>query len=196
MGKRAKWLDEELPDYLKDYKGPVASDFLSFEDNHPWQRPVSNRNEIWFEALVAIDKRGDKAPLIALLRTEDFPHAMHKFLVDLMERYRVPFLALLSALTPDTQNLLADLLEQYPFKRKRGAQPTPLYDLPPAEAVLWPACAAVRALVKAGMRVSSAVDRIGAEHHIPPDILYASYMDTRGGSHRARAHLKKTGRSV
>ena len=75
----------------------------------------------WIEALWEIDRRGDKQTLLKLLRSKErMPHAARFYVADLIERYQL--------------------------KRKRGgaAHQTPAYDRSPQEAKLLRAIASAR----------------------------------------------------
>jgi hypothetical protein len=65
----------------------------------------------WAEAIEAIDKRGDKEPLKKLLKSE----------------FELP---------PEARRFLADLIDRYQLKLKRGRKATPAYDRTYIEAIL------------------------------------------------------------
>jgi hypothetical protein len=121
------------PFSLKDYDGPTGAENIEFLDRAFWLD--LGRHKYWIEAFETIDKRGDKAPLLELLKSK-------------------------SDLPRDVRWYLADLLARHQLKKKRGAQATPAYDRTDVEAVLIWAIDDVRGLVKRGMSVADALEKV------------------------------------
>jgi hypothetical protein len=90
MTRRPKWLYERfgpLPKYLEEAShGRGIS--VDFWDHCFWLDDPSV--ERWVRALEAVDKRGDKGPLLSLLRSEcDLPREARIYLADLLDRHQL-----------------------------------------------------------------------------------------------------------
>jgi hypothetical protein len=127
------------------------------EDRAFWLDDI-DQHPGWYRALVALDKRGDKSALVALLRGE-------------------------GELPPSIRRHIADLLERYQLKRRAGKQRTPSYDLTPTEAALALAIAEVRER-PAKMSVTEAVMRSAKHNGVNPDTLAAAYSGKLGSWRR------------
>jgi hypothetical protein len=101
-----------------------------------WWLP--DRPDPWLEAIETVDRRGDKAALIALLKSGEVP-------------------------TPEQLKHLADLLERHQLTRWQGQQATPSYDVTKDEQQLHRAVKEVRDLVK--RRDKSVAEALGALPH-------------------------------
>jgi hypothetical protein len=117
--------------------------------------------EDWIAALEAIDKRGDKRPLVTLLKSQ-------------------------RDLSPRARFYLADLLDRFELKRPAHRPRTPAYDRTLAEAILLWGVQEARELVKAGMSVVDALDKAAKESSIPLEILSNAYEGKRGSTNRAK----------
>jgi hypothetical protein len=115
--------------------------------------------DCWVTALDAVDKRGDKEPLLKLLRSEH----------DLPREARV---------------YLADLLARHQLKKKRGGQSVPAYDRTDADQRLLLAIEDVRRLRKKRVSVKEALDRVSESHGISPEVLATEYRGSRGSTRR------------
>jgi hypothetical protein len=135
MTKRPKWLDrpeKNVPEHIRKAKGTGRGTSDAMHDVAFW---LSDEFDHWVAALEAIDKRNDKEPLLALLKSEcELPHAARIY--------------------------LADLLSRYQLKKKRGGQSTPAYDRSLAEVALMLDVEAVRNLTKNGMSIKDALAKV------------------------------------
>ena len=86
------------------------ADPVSVSDRAFWLAPYPFRDR-WIDALEDIDRRGDKTALLALLRAD-------------------------STMPREARCFLADLIDRYTLKKKRGRQRVPLYDKSHTEALL------------------------------------------------------------
>lgn len=118
--------------------------------------------EHWIEALEAIDEHNDKGPLLALLKGDcPLPHAARRYLVDFLERHE--------------------------FKKKRGAQRTPLYAITDAEATLALAIDDVcDAVTIDGKSAATALNEVSRARGIPRDSLRIAYEGRRGATNRRK----------
>jgi hypothetical protein len=162
MARRPKWLYERfgpgpLPKYLEEAaKGRGVS--LDFWDRCFWlDDPDVER---WVRALEAVDKRGDKGPLLRMLKSES----------DLPQRARL---------------YLADLLDRYVLKVPSNRPRTPAYDRTLTEMVLLLGVKRARDFVEDGESVKDALSKASAECGIPLEILSNAYEGRRGASRRA-----------
>src|SRR5262245_38339474 len=109
---------------------------------HTWLRPEGEMRP-WIDALRELDLRGNKAPLIKLLRDKrtSLPNDARWHVADALERFQL--------------NLI---------QGGRGGRRTPSYDLSMHVAQLDAATKSVRRAVKDGMSLDEAVSR-KAEHY-------------------------------
>ena len=114
-----------------------------------WLQPGGDLQP-WIDALLVLDRRGDKRPLLALLKS-DTP---------------IPALA---------RSYMADLLERYTLKRPRGGRRTPAYDYSLAERKLVWAAASVRDDTKNGRPRKDQIEKIAAIYGVLPSTL-ANYL--------------------
>ena len=165
MSKRAKWLhrpEQKLPEHLRNYVSTGAGVPNDVVDRAFWLGDETAHLDPWITALEAIDKRGDKGPLLALLKSE----------FDLPREARV---------------YLADLLARHQLKKKGGGQTTPAYDRTEVEIVLSLAIDDVRELVRTRKRrVAEALEQTSRTRGIPPNILESAYKDRRGSTRRMK----------
>ena len=96
-----------MPEFLRHIES--IDDGTSGVVNQIWFKGNTNLN-CWIDALEAIDKTGNKEPLLDLLKSNQ-------------------------VLPPDARFYLADLIDRQ-VGRKRGGQNTPAYDRTDAEAML------------------------------------------------------------
>jgi hypothetical protein len=87
----------------------------------------------WIDVLVAVDYRGDKAPLIELLKSN-------------------------KQMPEEARWYIGDLLARYLLKRPKGRRTTPAYDRSLAEMRLIWAEASVREHMKGGMKAAKAIE--------------------------------------
>jgi hypothetical protein len=160
---RQEALDPELEALIKADAGKGVSTKLT--DNAFW---LDDNNMEWYEALEAIDKRGDKTELLTLLRTRDLPCEIGIHLANLLERY--------------------DLTR----KNRPGRPPTPSYDLSGPEAMLKLAVNAVRTRVLDGMPVSKAIAEVASHssYGITDEKLGNAYDDRRGSTRRMNRRMR------
>jgi hypothetical protein len=123
--------------------------------------PITPIEEEWITAIEAVDKRGDKIPLVALLKSQ-------------------------SDLSPEVRFYLADLLERNELKKPPHRPRTPAYDRTAADAALEWAVQRVRDYRSGGMGIERALERVSTEHSIPLEILGNAYEGKRGSTNRAR----------
>jgi len=122
----------------------------------------------WIMALEAIDKRGDKTPLLALLRSK-------RKLLDKVRSY------------------LADLIDRYQFVKKRGGKLTPEYNRTENNAILELGIIQVKGLVKRGKRVKDALEEISESLGVQLSTLESAHS----GKHTSfRRRIKKRSRPL
>jgi len=150
----------DLPDFLQGYTGPMGGENIDFSDYAFWiDRTKLRIDEDWLNAFKAVDEKGDKKPLTALLRSgRELAPAVRDFLADLIERKTVPV----------------------PPHRPK----TPAYDQSDAEAWLLLAIESVHGYVNEGYGVQGAVDKAAEEYSILPNVLANAYAGRRGSTAR------------
>jgi hypothetical protein len=126
-----------------------------------WLEDDAGIAPIWIDALEDIDHDNDKSRLVSLLRS------------------KYPLSALAS-------HCLADLLERYELKRKRGAQRTPAYDLSPADRKLMFARNAYRNERHKGKTPEQAVEATARELGLTAAVVRNFIAGRRGSSRRKR----------
>jgi hypothetical protein len=167
--------EDELPEYLRNYKGTGAGMSYQPSDTAFW---LDNDFTPWgiIDAIWHIDEHGDKAPLLKLLRGSG----------------------------EQGDYYLADLLERYDLQRPRNRQRTPAYDLTRRERIIALACNSIRNRPD-GVSVAAAIaeevqlckQNFGVT--ISTDALEAAYHGKRGGSRlgkRGTRYKKKPGRKA
>jgi hypothetical protein len=128
-----------------------------------WWLP--DRPDPWLEAIETVDRRGDKAALIALLKSGEVP-------------------------TPEQLKHLADLLERHQLTRWQGQQATPSYDVTKDEQQLHRAVKEVRDLVKRRDKsVAEALGQISKSSGIEENKLTNAYGGRRGSYNRLKERL-------
>jgi hypothetical protein len=121
----------------------------------------------WVTALEAIDKHGDKKPLLALLKSErDLPQRARFYIADLLDRYRL--------------------------KKKQGRQPTPAYNVTDIEAMLLMGNMRAHEYVAAGMSVKNALAKAAKELSLDENMLAEHYAGRRGSTNRMKKRHIKT----
>ena len=167
MSKRPKWLDDrqgKVPAHIRKLLANSSGQGLSdaVVDRATWlddeeTGPITPALEAWITALEAIDRKGDKEPLLNFLKSN-------------------------RELSRDARIYLADLLARYQLKKKRGGQTKPAYDRSEAEEMLALGINAVRYLVNpptealrtgklVKMTVAMALDHVSDLHRIPREIF-------------------------
>jgi hypothetical protein len=106
-----------------------------------------------------------------------------------------PLLALLksdSELPYAARVYLADLLDRYQLKKKRGGQSTAAYDRSPVDRILEAANARANELIESGMTTEGAFEKAAKEFSIPDrgrdgvSLLYDFHTGKRGSSVRMK----------
>jgi hypothetical protein len=159
---RPKWLNaprgksppKEIVELMKRDAGKGVADRVV--DRAFW---LTADLDPWVDALEAIDKRGDKKPLLDLLESDyDLPPRARIFLADLIERYQL----------------------KLPPHRPR----TPAYDMTDADAMLTIALADVRKYQARGMSVDDAVAAVAKGWSIKHQNMLANFCAGKRGSSR------------
>jgi hypothetical protein len=162
--KRRKSETDELERLMREHAGKGISnqfvDLLYWVAKNPG--PAERR---WLEALSDVDVYGDKSKLLELLRSGE-------------------------ELSPGIRCHVADLLERYELKGRRGRQRTPSYDRTPIQWALEVAIERVREDVRVGMSVPAAIEKnatmaIGGVK-VDEDVLDAAYRGKLGAMRFAR----------
>jgi hypothetical protein len=123
----------------------------------------------WVDAIEAIDKRGDKEQLTSLLKS-DFK------------------------LTPKARLFLADMIDRYQLKPKRGRKPTPAYHRSPVE---WRLECAIEDVRAHRGEIDVALREIAqryAEYGITEKKLKNAFEGRRGSTRRMKARREETRR--
>lgn len=116
----------------------------------------------WYEALAALDRRNDKQPLIALLKSGEQVPASIAF-------------------------HLGDLLERRAIKARQGARRTPSYMRTPQQIKLTAAVIYVhRHVHQDGVALSKALEMVAAEFELPKETLADAWAGKHGGLQRAK----------
>jgi hypothetical protein len=121
-------------------------------------------NAEWYEALAAIDGRGDKAPLIKLLQSGQ-------------------------AVPPSISFYIGDLLDRYALKRPKARPRVPGYSRTGEQIKLSVAIIVVHKLVRRGdMQLAIALQQVAAEYGLSEETLTSAYLGQHGGLRRAQRH--------
>jgi hypothetical protein len=161
IAARNNWSTEFSP-LLSQYTIAPGKIFVPVRDRASWLD--NDQLELMgplIEALEQLDKRGDKAPLVALLKSD-------------------------RELPPDGRAFLADLIERYELRRPAHRQRAPAYDRTPAESRLAQAKESVQAYRTSGMSVKDALAKAAKEHSIGENTLVNSWSGRRGSSRRKK----------
>jgi hypothetical protein len=173
MAKRSNWwfrfLDEpttpELEALWDADAGMGISDAVVdrafWLDDPDSGEPITPIEAEWITAIEAIDKRGDKKPLVTMLKSQ-------------------------RDLSPEVRFYLADLIERYELKKPPHRPRTPAYDRTAADAMLLLGIQRVKELVTAGMAVKGALENASKDHSIPLESLASAYYGRRGSTNRAK----------
>ena len=129
-------------------------------DNAFWLNDIDRNDEPWLDALQAIDQRNDNKPLLDLLRSD-------------------------RPLSKRSRFFLADLIERYQFKKRRGRPPTPAYDLTDAEVRLEQAVNDVHERRK-GVPVEKAQAEAAERYAVNLETLAAAYNGRLGSARRSK----------
>ena len=126
-----------------------------------WLRPAGTMQR-WIDALLSIDRHADVKPLVALLKSN-------------------------SPIPKDARWYVADLLERYQLKRKRGGKRTPAYDRSEAETWLIWAKEAVNQMTQDGTRKADAIERAARTYGVDSETL-RSFL---AGKHSSARRIAK-----
>jgi hypothetical protein len=155
-----------VPEYLLGHGDVGKSRKLA--DSAFW---LDERGITWALAVEAIDKRGDKAPLITLLWSD-------------------------GTMPPEARGFIADLLERYELKKKtRGRPRLPIYDRSLVEAILLIGIQRIKEYRERGISVSEAVELAAEEFRLDPNKLRDAYHGKRGASRPHRPKKLTKGRT-
>jgi hypothetical protein len=121
----------------------------------------SKVNAAWYQALAAIDRRGNKRPLISLLRSGEVP-------------------------PPSISFYIADLLDRYALKPRKARPRTPGYLRTPEQIKLIAAVIEVHKRVhRDSVLLPLALRDVAAESGLSEETLTAAYLGQHGGLRRA-----------
>jgi hypothetical protein len=168
MTKRPKWLDrpeKNVPEHIRKAKGSGRGTSKAIHDVAFW---LGDEFDPWVAALEAIDKRKDKGPLLALLKSDhDLPHAARVY--------------------------LADLLDRYQLKRKKGGQSVAVYDRTDADRIFELANARANELIECGLTTEDACNKAAKDFGIPDRGKdgVSMLLDFRAGKRGGSARMKK-----
>ena len=171
MTKRPKWLDrpdKNVPEHICKAKGAGRGTSEAVHDVAFWLGDDTRAIDTWVAALEAIDKRDDKEPLIAILKSEQvLPHAARVY--------------------------LADLLDRYQLKRKKGGQSTAAYDRTDADRIFELANARANELIECGLTTEDACNKAARDFGIPDRGKdgVSMLLDFRAGKRGGSARMKK-----
>jgi hypothetical protein len=124
----------------------------------------TRENAAWYEALVAIDARDDKQPLIKLLQSGQ----------------KVP---------PSIAFYIGDLLARYQLKLPRSRPRRPAYQRTQEQINLIAAEIEVHRLVHQDeVPLAEALEKVAAESKLPIETVQSAYLGKHGGLQRAKRH--------
>jgi hypothetical protein len=168
-------IDEEMERLFNENLGKGVSPLLS--DNAFW---LEDYDSPFIEAFVAVDHRGDKTPLLTLLRSA-FPMLALDwlFLADLFDRYG-------QKLSKQDRLAAADLMKTMPLAKKRGRPRVPAYDLSKVELNLHLISRRVRYLQREGYSFDDAVASVAKESKLNETTLINFCNSRRGISQRMK----------
>jgi hypothetical protein len=161
----AKWNNPSKTSILSKYmvNGRL---FIPVVDRAYWlDDDQRRRSGPWIDALEQVDKRDDKGPLIALLKSQ----------------HELPCLA---------RVYLADLIERYELTRPPHRPRTPAYDLSTAESRLTLAKEDVRAHQARGMSFKDAVETAAKDWSTGENKLATFCAGRRGSSRRMKKRTR------
>ena len=141
----------------------AGSENITILERAPWL-DVDLATGKWIVAFEKLDKQRNKSSLLELLRSD-------------------------WELSSTARAYLADLLDRYEFKNKRGRKRTPAYDRSRSEAMLYLAVQYVRDDVDNGMKVNKAVEKQALSYSIPEQTLHDAYAQRRGSTRRVKKRL-------
>jgi hypothetical protein len=145
-------------------QGPDIPDIL---DRAAWWLPANDEDprcledEDWLLALACIDETGDKAPLVALLKSD------------------VPLPSI-------PREWIADLLDRYELSRKRGKPRVPIYDRSESETALIKAKRCYAEARQDGLGQEAAVKWAAKQWGLPVATVRNAVQGRRGSSRRRR----------
>jgi hypothetical protein len=161
----AKWNNSSKTSILSKYMVSGRL-FIPVVDRAYWLDDDQRRcSGPWIDALEHVDKRGDKGPLIALLKSQ-------------------------RALPRLARVYLADLIERYELRRPAHRPRTPAYVLSNAESRLTLAKEHVRAHRASGMSYKDAVAAAAKDWSIGENMLATFCAGRRGSSRRMKKRTR------
>ena len=119
-------------------------------------------NQPWYEALWTLDRRGDKEPLLTLLRSD-------------------------APLRVEVRSYLADLLSRYQLKHRRGGKQVPAYDCSDVATKLALAVSDARSMRRRGVPRADAIRRAASTHRIDEREVESAYEGRLGVLRRSPA---------
>jgi hypothetical protein len=120
----------------------------------------------WHHALEELDKKGKKGPVLSLLRSGRKLSQVVRF-------------------------HLADMLDRYELKKKRGRPRGPSYDISDAERTALYARNQVRGLIKGGMKARDAIAKVAKEIKMSENKVANAYGGRRGSTRRVMQRMPK-----
>jgi hypothetical protein len=126
-------------------------------------------DRFWYQALEELDKKGNKRQLVSLLRSGR-PSDVVSFHI-------------------------ADLLERYELRKKRGRPRVPSYDMSDAERNGLRMREQVRDLIKGGMKAGNAIAKVAQENTKSAHTVANAHGGRRGSTRRVRQRMPKPTKS-
>ena len=186
------------PLLIEEDPRPLSQPSVTFEAVGPppdWLFSVDRADDFpsrWIEALAAIDVRGDKEPLLALLRSNEelTPRAL-AFITDMVERHTLKrkeqLLELLgSGGVEEARGHIADVLDLCDLKRKRGRPRVPAYTSSDAEHRMGAAVYCVMSMRRKGISRAEAIQRTAELFRTDQRMIEAAYSGRRGSLRKRR----------
>jgi hypothetical protein len=161
MTKSDKAFDELMRAHAGKGSSDKIVDRVSKYEGEDW------RDRAWLLALQALDERGDKAPLKALLRSD-------------------------SEITPTIRGYLADLVERG-IALPGGGQRTPAYDYSPNELRLFLAVEDARNLIRRGAEKKEALKKVAETYRVDVRSVKATLAGEQGNMRHIMKRMKEMG---
>jgi hypothetical protein len=138
---------------------------IGYDDATGWEWLDDTKvNAAWYEALEAIDVRGDKEPLVRLLQSGQVP-------------------------PPSICFYIGDLLDRYALKRRKARPRLPGYLRTPEQIKLVTAVIEVHEQVhRYRAELAVALKQVAEEKGLSEETLNAAYQGQHGGLNRVRRH--------
>jgi hypothetical protein len=138
---------------------------VSIGDSDEWDwLPDAKVNAAWYEALEAIDVRGDKEPLVRLLQSGQVP-------------------------PPSICFYIGDLLDRYALKPRKARPRLPGYLRTPEQIKLVTAVIEVHEQVhRYRVKLAVALKQVAEEKGLSEETLNAAYQGQHGGLKRVSRH--------